>query len=322
MIPEDVFLKIVRRAVKAPSGHNTQPWLFTKEVNGICIMPDFTRALPTADPENRELYISLGCAAETVMIAARFYGYKAKLNNDLLDNQGTIKIALSKNDETEQAELFSFINARQTTRNLYTNQPVSMDVLTQLKEMVAEAGVEVAFYIGNEARDTFASYIFEANNIQMSNQKFKKELIKWLRFSQKEAMQKGDGLYAACTGLPSLGKKLGNFVVKYFITPRSENKRFLQQFNKASTIALFTTPENNGENWVRMGMALQRFALICTQKGLSYSYINSPCQIIQVRDKMMNDLPFAGFPQLLIRLGYSQKMPFSFRRRIADVILK
>jgi nitroreductase len=62
MISEEIYLKIVRSAIKAPSGHNTQPWLFTKGENEIFIKPDFSRALPIADPENRELFISLGCA--------------------------------------------------------------------------------------------------------------------------------------------------------------------------------------------------------------------------------------------------------------------
>jgi hypothetical protein len=198
MIPDDIFLKIVRSAVKAPSGHNTQPWLFAKEDDGICIIPDFSRSLPVADPDHRELFISLGCAAETAMIAARFYGYNAELNIDLLENQGTIKINLSKNDHSEQPELYSFINSRQTTRNLYNGRSVSDDDLKKLTQIASESGFDVGFYIGQEKINTFVPYISEANAIQMSNPNFKNELIQWLRFSEKEAMQKGDGLYAAC----------------------------------------------------------------------------------------------------------------------------
>ena len=77
MLSGEVFLKIVRAAIKAPSGHNTQPWLFSKTGDGIFIMPDFSRAMIVADSGNRKLYISLDCAAETAMIADRFYGYKA-----------------------------------------------------------------------------------------------------------------------------------------------------------------------------------------------------------------------------------------------------
>lgn len=75
MISHELFLKIVRSAKKSLSGHNTQPWLFAKTENGICIKPDFKSELPVAVPLHRELFISLGCATGTAKIAARFYGY-------------------------------------------------------------------------------------------------------------------------------------------------------------------------------------------------------------------------------------------------------
>ena len=321
MVPDDIFLKIVRSAVKAPSGHNTQPWFFSKEDDGICITPDFSRSLPVADPEHRELFISLGCAAETAIIASRFYGYNAELKIDLLEKQGTIKITLSKNDNSELPELFSFINLRQTTRNIYDGRPVSDDDLVKLTQIASESGLDVVLYIGQEKINTLVPYIFEANAIQMSNPNFKNELIQWLRFSEKEAMQKGDGLYAACIGMPSMGRLLGSFVLKNFVTAKSEEKRLLKQVYKTDLVAMFITQNNALVDWVKTGMIFQRFALTATKLGLSQSYINLPCQITQVRVKMMNDLGLHGVPQLLVRLGYSPKMHFSFRRRINDVIM-
>lgn len=322
MIPEDIFLKIVRNTVKAPSGHNTQPWFFSREDDVICITPDFSRSLPVADPENRELFISLGCAAETAIIAARFYGYNAELNNELLEKQGEIKIMLSKNEKSEVPDLFSFINSRQTTRNPYSDSPVSDDDLIKLKQIVAESDIDLEFYIGQDKINTFLPYIFEANTIQMSNPNFKHELIQWSRFSEKEALQKGDGLYAACSGIPSPGKTIGNFIVKNFISVKSEEKRLHKLLDTTTMLVMFTSRNNNILGWVKTGTIFQRFALTCTKLGLSHSYINLPCQINQVRDKMKRDMRLTGFPQLLIRLGYSRKMPFSFRRRVNGVILE
>jgi hypothetical protein len=322
MIPEDIFLKIVRSAVRSPSGHNTQPWFFAKEGQCICIKPDINRALPIADPENRELFISLGCATETAMIAARFYGYQAELNNDLLENQGTIQIILSKNDALEQPELFSYINSRQTTRNLYGKTPISDDDLIQLKQAVGVSDIAVEFYTGEEKIKTFLPYIFEANRIQMSNPNFKNELIRWLRFSEKEAMQKGDGLYMACSGLPPMGRLLGGFVVKNFVTAKREEKRIARQVCNTNLVAMFITQNNTFSDWVRTGIIFQRFALTCAKLGLSHSFINFPCQVSQVRDKMISDMSLIGFPQLIIRLGYSPRNHFSFRRRINDVIVR
>lgn len=52
-------------AIKAPSGHNTQPWKFRVEGNTITISPDFSRRLPIVDPDDHALFISLGCVWKT-----------------------------------------------------------------------------------------------------------------------------------------------------------------------------------------------------------------------------------------------------------------
>lgn len=318
MIPEDIFLKIVRSAVKAPSGHNTQPWLFAKTDSGFCIMPDYSRALPVADPENRELFISLGCAAKTAMIAAQFYGYQPKLQIIAANNGCTIKIALQNDNTLKQPELFSYINNRQTTRNSYADEPIPNEDVATLKNAVD--GENIHFFIGQHEMQPFVPLITEANKLQMSDSRFKNELIHWMRFSEKEAMQKGDGLYTACSGIPSMGRMLGSMALKTFLTGKSESKRLLKHLENSAAVVLFTSPGDSIKDWIKTGIDFQRVALTATKLSLSHSHLNSPCQITEARDKMRNDLNFKGaFPQLIIRLGYSEKMPFSFRRRIYDL---
>ena len=48
-VPEDVIRRILKGAGMAPSGHNTQPWLFSQDGSTIAIRPDMTRATPAAD---------------------------------------------------------------------------------------------------------------------------------------------------------------------------------------------------------------------------------------------------------------------------------
>lgn len=317
MISDELFLKIVRTAIKSPSGHNTQPWLFAKTEDGICIKPDFKRELPVADPLHRELFISLGCATETAMIAARFYGYNPTLQINVLNSSCSIKISLTKSDTIEQPELFSYIVTRQTTRNLYDNNSISGNDLEALKASVTEAGIQKQYFIEQSEIELFKPFITEANTIQMNNPAFKNELIQWMRFSEKEAMQKGDGLYTACSGIPSMGRFLGSFALKYVVNAKSENKRMLKQLENSASVVLFTSTNDNTENWIKTGMAFQRFALTATKLGINHSFLNSPCQITDVRDKMVSAMGYDGvFSQLIIRLGYSKKLTFSFRRRI------
>ena len=70
------FTELIEYALKAPSGHNTQPWRFRLTSKSIDIYPDFSRSLSVVDGNNRELYISLGTATENLCIAARHFGYQ------------------------------------------------------------------------------------------------------------------------------------------------------------------------------------------------------------------------------------------------------
>lgn len=60
------MIGMVRYATLAANGHNTQPWKFAVHQDAIEIHPDYGRHLPVVDPENRELWISLGCSLENL----------------------------------------------------------------------------------------------------------------------------------------------------------------------------------------------------------------------------------------------------------------
>ena len=70
---------LVGYAILAPSGHNTQPWLFGLSQEALCLYADRPRALPAVDPEDRELTISGGAALGTLRIALHHFGYAGQV---------------------------------------------------------------------------------------------------------------------------------------------------------------------------------------------------------------------------------------------------
>jgi len=65
---------LLRYAILAPSTKNSQPWAFSIQGNRIHLIADLTRSQALADPDKRELYISLGCALENLLVAAEHFG--------------------------------------------------------------------------------------------------------------------------------------------------------------------------------------------------------------------------------------------------------
>src|SRR5262245_51774724 len=74
----DMILALIEQAVRAPSSHNTQPWLFRVREAAVEIHADLARALPVNDPHNRELYISCGAALFNLEVAAARAGVGTK----------------------------------------------------------------------------------------------------------------------------------------------------------------------------------------------------------------------------------------------------
>jgi len=65
---------LVRYAVLAPSGHNTQPWSFRVGGDRLEVLADRPRGLPVVDPDDRELTVSCGAALGMIEHAARGLG--------------------------------------------------------------------------------------------------------------------------------------------------------------------------------------------------------------------------------------------------------
>ena len=96
------YLFMIEQAIKAPSGHNTQPWKFRLFSDHIDILPDFSRALPVVDPDHRELFVSLGCAAENLCIAATHKGWLGKVSTS---SDGIIHVGLSRQEGIESPQI-------------------------------------------------------------------------------------------------------------------------------------------------------------------------------------------------------------------------
>jgi len=72
---EQIWEFLLRYAVRAPSGHNTQPWRFHIGDGRLQLCADRRRGLPVVDPEDRELVMSCGAALAHLTVALRHFGY-------------------------------------------------------------------------------------------------------------------------------------------------------------------------------------------------------------------------------------------------------
>src|SRR5689334_8091394 len=65
---------VVAQAARAPSIHNTQPWVFSWDGRGFELHADTQRGLNAIDPDGRELVLSCGAALYNLRLALRKLG--------------------------------------------------------------------------------------------------------------------------------------------------------------------------------------------------------------------------------------------------------
>lgn len=310
---------LIRYATLAPNGHNTQPWRFKLDSQQIAIRPDFSRRTPVVDPDDHHIFVSLGCAAENLALAAAARGHPGELS---FDDAGDGSIGFAYGDATPAGSvLFDAIPARQSTRGEYDGRAVSTADLKTLADAAAIEGVDLAIITDRPRMDQLRDLVVTGNSAQMGDPAFIRELKSWLRFSPREALRTGDGLYSAASGAPPLPDWLGQRVFGMLVTAKAENDKYARQLQSSAGVAVFVGARSDREHWVLVGRACQRFALQATALGMRCAFINQPLEVAALRPDLAALVGMPGRrPDIVLRFGYGPALPYSMRRPVASVI--
>lgn len=314
------FRELVHYATLAPSSHNTQCWKFRLEGHAIVILPDLSRRCPVVDPDDHHLYVSLGCAAENLIQAAKARGLSAQCLFDPAGD-GAVRISLEPS-QVIVTPLFEAIPHRQCTRTEYDGKPISLEDLHLLEGAGTGDGVRVIMLTEGTAIETVLDYVVRGNTAQFNNPAFMKELKAWIRFNDQEATRTGDGLSSRATGNPSIPRWLGNLLSKLLFRVQPENDKNTRYIRSSAGIAVFVSDVDDKAHWVEVGRCYERFALQATALGIRNAFVNQPVEEESLRPAFAKALGLeAGRPDLVVRFGRGEAMPSSLRRSLEAVIV-
>jgi nitroreductase len=315
-----VLRALVHDATLAPSSHNTQCWRFLLEEGAISLLPDVQRRCPVVDPDDHHLFVSLGCAAETLAQSALAHGWGSEAAFPG-EADPSLRLALLPTAPA-RTPLFDAIPHRQTTRADFDGQALSPEELKLLEAAGSGPGVRVHLLTDRQAMEEVLAFVLEGNSAQLRNPAFVAELRHWIRFNGREAVRTGDGLFSACTGNPSLPTWLGRVIFPLVLSERKEDDRYARQIRSSAGIAVFISERDDHRHWIEAGRAFQRFALQATALGVRTSHLNQPVEVASIRAEFARFLGLAGGrPDLVIRFGRGPAMPRSLRRPIDAVLV-
>jgi len=206
---------LVNHAVLAPSGHNTQPWLFKPGDRFLDLFADRSRALPVVDPRGRELTISCGAALEHLAIAARFFGSELTID-ELPDPSGPdhlarVRLGRRITPGTGDIQMFQTIPNRSTTRAWYENRVLPDQLCNRCRALADQSGVELALVSDEKRRWEIAGLVAEGDRIQFADPGFRRELAAWVRSRRSKTR---DGISGDAFGMLDVLSPLGALTIR------------------------------------------------------------------------------------------------------------
>lgn len=308
---------VVRSATLAANSHNTQPWRFHVGDRTIDILPDFSRRTPAVDPDDHHLFVSLGCAATNLALAAAASGRPGECT--IAPDGSSLSYQFVSGSPKPQP-LSAAICRRQSTRAEYDGRSVANADLNLLRDAAALAGANLVLIIARAQISKVRDLVVAANSDQMADPIFMRELKRWLRFNARSAIAFGDGLFSAASGNPSLPTLLGDIAVDQLLNSRSEGDKYARQIDSSAGIAIFVGDDESRDSWIRVGQACQRFALAATTLGLKLAFVNQPVEVARWRAELAGLIGTRKRPDLVLRFGYGPVLPYSLRRPVASVL--
>jgi nitroreductase len=301
--PEARAAFLLEYAVLAPSSHNSQPWAFAVDGGTVSVYADESRRLDVADPDGRELYLSVGCALENLVVAAERFGLDATVDYEQVgdrppssgaERRHAATVRLDSTASTpEPSAPFAAIPERHTNHRPFEPTPVPEAVLDRFERYAATERVGLEPVTDRAQRERVATLQTRADERQFGDPAYREELGHWI----------GTG----ALGANWLLARLGQLAVRHLDLGEREGRKNSELVTSAPVLVVLTGAGDAPDIWLRAGRAFERMWLAATSEGLA---LHPMSQILEVDDLRAELATLLGLeerlPLHLFRLGYAE----------------
>jgi hypothetical protein len=310
---------VVAQATRAPSIHNTQPWRFRWDGQAFELRADTRRGLAAADPQGRELVLSCGTALFNLRLALRKLGYEAKVH--LVPNPAEprlfarVAVASGAPADARTRRMYAAMTRRHTHRGAFEERPLSAELAVQLQEAATEEGATL-HYVHDLGQRRRVLHLARAAERQLAgDERVREEVSEW---TPAPSSTRQDGIPATAYArepstlvddLPArdfdLGRGLGQLV---------------SLEHPPGGLAVLLTARDLEVDWLMAGQALERVLVTAAERSAFAAMHSQVIEVPNLRDELRRELCTAGYPQILLRFGYSAEVQLTPRRPVDDVL--
>jgi len=311
---------LVRSMMGAPSVHNLQPWLLDVTPRELLVRERTELDLPHHDPLGRDRAASCGAAVANLRIATRALGRVAEVVflPDPARPDVVARIAVDAAAAPTQDELrrYEAVTRRSSHRAPFDDIPVPASTLGEIAEAGAAPGVEArAVGAGREIGVLARQLHFAAEHFK-ADSGYQRELSLWTIRGER-AHRHGVGLPAS--RLPAGSVPWAGLIRRATMLP---DPAAVEARLAAESLLVFATTGDTRLDHVRAGYAMEQAWLTAVSQGLAAAVLTQPLHLEQVRSTLREELPLTGFPQVLMRVGYSGEPGTAGPRRAVEEVLR
>lgn len=263
-------------AVLAPSSHNSQPWSFEINENSVDILPNLNRKLTISDPEFRELYLSLGCCIENLLLTLK--AFRVEYSGEYIFNSDNnlivvyrIKI-LSDFFDIESAEKNKILNTipkRHCNRGKHVFNEESKRLILEFTTQFEPSENCILEIVTDSRKKILGELSGQGTFLSMSNQNFRVELSQWVKNNYTKS---GIGMPAFLMYVPTIISFVLPKILKKIKPSNKEvykEKIFFSENTEA--IGIIFVKNEDPISWIEAGRKFENFFLSACLKGLDIS---------------------------------------------------
>ena len=306
---------LLQYAILAPSFQNTQPWKFQIRSDGIDVFADRLLWRKIADPDQRELLISVGCALENFLVAAEHFGIGHEViyfpEPEFLDHVATLRLVAGGSASFFRPKsLFDAIPVRHTSHKKHSDRKVSDRHFELLKSCLTESDIHLYFSADAAIQRDVDDLLVRGNVLQFADASYRQEVAQMI----------GQGTL----GTSWLMTKLGELAHTHLNRGKAESQRDSELLMSSPAIGVICSGSNNKAAYVKSGQVYQRIGLLAASMGIWLQPMSHIVEVPELRNELAELIPIPDVaPQLPFRLGFGEpEDKHTPRRPLSDLLVE
>lgn len=316
----DAVKTAVLLACRAPSVHNSQPWHWVAENDGVHLYADRNQMVPATDSSGRQTLLSCGAALDHFRIAMTVAGWRTDTidfpDPEVPEHLASLQFTPGEPATATQRSRAQAILQRRTDR-LPFGRPTYWEQFEPLLHHAFDAAMATLHVLDDDQRVRLAAASQLSEALRRDDPSYHDELDWWT------------SPFALCEGVPPYAlasdtERRRVDVARDFPVRSHQNRRpgVAADWSK---IVVLSTLGDTGTEVLRCGEALSRVLLECTMAGMATCTLTHLIEASESRDIVRDLIDGRGEPQALVRVGIAPALearPAPTPRRPLDAVFE